>query len=151
MQRNIHFSSERHDWETPRYLFDGLNAEFGFELDVCATAATAKCRRYFTADDDGLTKDWEGSCWMNPPYGREIEQRMKKAAQSARDGALVVCLVPARTDTRWWHKYATLGEIRYLRGRLKFGNAKNSAPFPTAIVIFRPPRMGDAKRREELR
>ena len=62
MQRNIHFSSERHDWETPRYLFDGLNAEFGFELDVCATAETANCRRYFTADDDGLTKDWEGSC-----------------------------------------------------------------------------------------
>ena len=88
---------------------------------------------------------------MNPPYGREIERWMKKAAQSARDGALVVCLVPARTDTRWWHKYATLGEIRYLRGRLKFGNAKNSAPFPTAIVIFRRPRMGDAKRREELR
>jgi len=79
---------------------------------------------------------------MNPPYGREIERWMKKAAQSVRDGALVVCLVPARTDTRWWHKYATLGEIRYLRGRLKFGNAKNPAPFPSAIVIFRPPRTG---------
>ncbi len=79
---------------------------------------------------------------MNPPYGREIERWMKKAAQSARDGALVVCLVLARIDTRWWHKYATLGEIRYLRGRLKFGNAKNSAPFPIAVVIFRPQRTG---------
>jgi phage N-6-adenine-methyltransferase len=143
VQRNVHFSSERQDWETPQYLFDGLNAEFGFELDFCATPETAKCQRYFTPDDDGLSQLWEGSCWMNPPYGREIERWMRKAVESAFHGALIVCLVPARTDTRWWHKYATRGEIRYLRGRLKFGKAKNSAPFPSAIIIFRPPRTGE--------
>lgn len=145
MERNVHFSSELQDWETPQYLFDGLNAEFGFEVDVCATAETAKCRKYYSCEEDGLSKTWGGSCWMNPPYGREIESWMKKAVESARKGALVVCLVPARTDTRWWHRYATLGEIRYLRGRLKFGKATNSAPFPSAIVIFRPPHTGGAR------
>lgn len=140
---NVHFQSNKHDWETPQFLFDGLNAEFGFELDVCATEANAKCKRFFSADDDGLKQVWAGVCWMNPPYGREIERWIAKAFESAKSGALVVCLVPARTDTRWWHKYVTRGEIRYLRGRLKFGTAENSAPFPSAIVIFRPPRTGD--------
>ena len=137
-KRNVHFMSERHDWETPQFLFDGLNAEFGFELDVCATAENAKCRRFFTLADDGLAQVWTGVCWMNPPYGRDIEMWMKKAFHSSEMGALVACLVPARTDTRWWHKYSMRGEIRYLRGRLKFGNCENSAPFPSAVVIFRP-------------
>ena len=142
MQKNVHFRSQRHDWETPQFLFDGLNAEFGFELDVCATVENAKCKRYFSEEDDGLSQTWEGVCWMNPPYGREIGRWMRKAFGSARDGATVVCLVPARTDTAWWHKYAARGEIRYLRGRLKFNGAENSAPFPSAIVIFRPPKCG---------
>ena len=146
MPENIHFSSERHDWETPQYPFDGLNAEFRFELDVCATAVTAKCRRYFSLEDDALSQPWGGVCWMNPPYGRQIELWMRKAVESALAGALVVCLVPARTDTRWWHQYATRGEIPYLRGRLKFGQAANSAPFPSAIVVLRPPRIGEATR-----
>ena len=143
MTSNVHFMAERQDWETPQFLFDGLNAEFGFELDVCATAENAKCKRYFSEQDDGLTQIWEGVCWMNPPYGRQIERWMKKAFESAREGALVVCLVPARTDTRWWHKYAMWGEIRYLRGRLRFGSSANSAPFPSAVVVFRPPNCGD--------
>jgi phage N-6-adenine-methyltransferase len=134
--------SERHDWETPQFLFDGLNAEFGFELDVCAISDNAKCKRFFSPTEDGLRQKWEGTCWMNPPYGREIESWMKKALHSSREGALVVCLVPARTDTRWWHKYAMRGEIRFLRGRLRFGGSENSAPFPSAIVIFRPPKCG---------
>ena len=142
MQRNLHFMSKRSDWETPQFLFDGLNAEFGFEVDVCATAETAKCKRYFTKEDDGLAQQWEGTCWMNPPYGRVIGRWMQKAFEASLVGAIVVCLVPARTDTRWWHKYAMRGEIRYLRGRLRFGNAQNSAPFPSAIVIFRPPTAG---------
>lgn len=146
MNHNVHFKSDRHDWETPQFLFDGLNAEFRFELDVCATAKTAKCRRYFTPEDDGLKQDWDGVCWMNPPYGREIEQWMAKAVDAAHRGALVVCLVPARTDTRWWHKYARRGEIRYLRGRLRFGEATNAAPFPSAIVVLRPPLTGEAAR-----
>ena len=130
--------SKRRDWETPQFLFDGLNAEFGFERDVCATAENAKCRDFFTPEDDALAQRWEGVCWMNPPYGREIARWMKKAFESARQGATVVCLVPARTDTRWWHRYAMRGEIRYLQGRLKFSRSGGRAPFPSAIVIFRP-------------
>ena len=139
MQNNVHFKSERHDWATPQFLFDGLKAEFGFDLDVCATAENAKYKRFFTETVDGLSQQWEGVCWMNPPYGRAIGKWMQKGYESSREGALVVCLVPARTDTRWWHKYAMRGEIRYLRGRLKFGSSTNSAPFPSAVVIFRPP------------
>ena len=142
MTRNVHYMSERHDWETPQFLFDGLNAEFGFEVDVCATAENAKCRKFFTPEDNGLVQHWEGVCWVNPPYGREIERWMRKALESAQQGATVVCLVPARTDTKWWHRYAMRGEVRYLRGRLKFSNSENSAPFPSAVVIFRPPIWG---------
>jgi len=120
-------------------LFRALNAEFGFGLDVCATAENAKCDRFFTPAEDGLAQKWEGVCWMNPPYGRAIGDWMKKAFESSREGATVVCLVPARTDTAWWHQFAVRGEIEYLQGRIKFGNAKNSAPFPSAIVVFRPP------------
>jgi site-specific DNA-methyltransferase (adenine-specific) len=75
---------------------------------------------------------------MNPPYGREIGKWMKKAVEEWKRGNTVVCLVPARTDTAWWHDYAIKGEIRFIRGRLKFGGGKSSAPFPSAIVIFRP-------------
>ena len=138
--QNVHFLSQQDNWETPQFLFDGLNAEFRFDIDVCATVATAKCKRFFSPEEDGLSQTWSGTCWMNPPYGRQIERWMRKAFESSRSGALVVCLVPARTDTGWWHKYAMRGEIRYLRGRLKFGDATNSAPFPSAIVIFRPPK-----------
>jgi phage N-6-adenine-methyltransferase len=144
MSTKVHFMSERSDWETPQFLFDGLNAEFGFELDVCAAPHNAKCKQYYTATVDGLAQNWTGVCWMNPPYGREIEKWIRKAFESAENGALVVCLVPARTDTRWWHRYVLRGEIRFLKGRLKFGGSKNSAPFPSAIVIFRPPTRGKA-------
>lgn len=132
------FSSETDMWATPQWLFDELNHEFGFETDVCAVDGNAKCLKYFTPEIDGLSQTWEGVCWMNPPYGRTIGKWMKKAFESSTDGATVVCLVPARTDTAWWHDYAIHGEVRFLRGRLKFGDAKNSAPFPSAVVIFRP-------------
>ena len=133
------FKSETDDWATPQYIFDGLDAEFGFELDVCASPSNAKCEHYFTVEDDGLSQVWgQRVCWMNPPYGRDIAKWMRKAYESSLDGATVVCLVPARTDTAWWHRYATRGDIRYLRGRLKFGEAINSAPFPSAVVVFRP-------------
>jgi len=81
---------------------------------------------------------WDGVCWMNPPYGRTIGKWMRKAYESSLTGSTVVCLVPARTDTAWWHDYAIKGEVRFLRGRLKFGGSANSAPFPNAVVIFRP-------------
>lgn len=137
---SVHFSSATDDWSTPQSVFDKLDEEFSFTLDVCASPTNAKCRRYFTRDDDGLKQRWASErCWMNSPYGREIEAWMAKAYRAAGRGALVVCLVPARTDTAWWHDYATLAaEIRFLRGRLRFGSAEHAAPFPSAIVIFRP-------------
>jgi phage N-6-adenine-methyltransferase len=135
---SVHFSSATDLWATPQDFFDRLNAEFAFETDVCALPENAKCPRYFSPEMDGLAQDWKGVCWMNPPYGRAIGHWMRKAHESATGGATVVCLVPARTDTAWWHDYAKKGEIRFIRGRLRFGNQKNSAPFPSAIVIFRP-------------
>jgi site-specific DNA-methyltransferase (adenine-specific) len=134
------FSSASVDWETPQFLFDGLNAEFGLEVDVCASASNAKCKKYYTEAENGLAQDWGTAvCWMNPPYGRKITGLwMRKAYESARRGATVVCLVPARTDTDWWHRYAKRGEVRLLRGRLRFGGSATAAPFPSAVIIFRP-------------
>jgi phage N-6-adenine-methyltransferase len=117
-----------------------LDAEFGFTLDVCATDANAKCERYFTRADDALQKVWEGVCWMNPPYGRDLGHWVAKAYDSARAGATVVCLVPARTDTAWWREFAHLGEVDFLRGRVSFdGNngAASAAPFPSCVIVFR--------------
>lgn len=139
----VHYSSNTPVWETPQNLFDRLNAEHGFTLDVCALPENAKCSRYYTPDDDGLAQDWKDHvCWMNPPYGREIGKWVKKAYEATfmdwqHEGAKVVCLLPARTDTAWWHDYVLpYGKVDFLRGRLKFGGAENSAPFPSAVVIF---------------
>ena len=123
-------------WSTPRDFFDDYNAVYHFDVDVCATAENALCAKFYSPEDDGLSKEWYGTCWMNPPYGREIGKWMKKAYESSLHGATVVCLVPARTDTAWWHEYAMKGEIEFIRGRLKFGSSKNSAPFPSAVVVF---------------
>jgi len=133
----VHFSSATDLWSTPQEFFDSLISEFSFGLDVCALPENAKCRRYFTPEQNGLAQRWRGICWMNPPYGREIAAWVRKAYESARGGATVVCLLPARTDTAWWHDYCVKGEIRFIRGRLKFGGSKFSAPFPSALVIFR--------------
>ena len=135
---SVHFSSKTCEWSTPQELFDKLDAEFHFTLDVCATKQNAKCKKYFTEKDDGLGMAWPGIVWMNPPYGRVIGQWVEHAFISACAGATVVCLLPARTDTKWWHKYVILnGEVRFLQGRLKFGGCKNNAPFPSAVVVFR--------------
>jgi phage N-6-adenine-methyltransferase len=131
------FSSLTDEWETPQELFDKLDAEFNFNLDPCCTKENAKCKRFFTKEDDGLSQEWSGSVYVNPPYGREIIKWCKKSYESSLFGALVVMLVPARTDTKWWHEYAMKAqEIRFIRGRIKFGGCKNSAPFPSAILIF---------------
>jgi phage N-6-adenine-methyltransferase len=135
-------SSLTDEWATPQKLFDELHAEFHFETDVCANESNTKCRVFFTKEQNGLLQDWTGVCWMNPPYGRQIGEWMQKAYASAESGrATVVCLVPARTDTRWWHDYAMKGEFRLIRGRVKFvdsqGGGEKPAPFPSAIVIFR--------------
>ena len=137
---SVHFSSKTDMWATPQAFFDKYDQIYHFELDVCATAENAKCKHYFTEEEDGLAQEWTGVCFMNPPYGREIIHWMRKAYESSLKGATVVCLVPARTDTKWWHEYAMQGEIEFIRGRLKFGDSKNSAPFPSAVVIFYPTR-----------
>ena len=140
---NVHYSSDRTDWSTPQDLFDELNEEFHFNIDVCASHHNAKCNEYYTIETDGLSQKWEGVCFCNPPYGREIPKWIKKAFESSLDGATIVCLIPSRTDTTWWHDYIIGGdaEIRFIRGRIKFvldGVEGNSAPFPSAIVIFHP-------------
>lgn len=139
MNNEVMFSSKTCEWETPQAFFDALNDEFHFELDVCATDENAKCPQYFTEEQDGLSQRWYGRCWMNPPYGREIGKWVRKAYESVVTGEcqLVCCLLPARTDTAWWHGYCIKGKIRFVRGRLKFGGSKNSAPFPSAVVIFK--------------
>jgi phage N-6-adenine-methyltransferase len=134
------FSSNRHDWETPQDLFATLDAEFGFDIDVCATTETAKCRRFFSPQQDGLRQAWRGVCWMNPPYGSALPKWIAKAYEESLHGATVVCLVPARTDTKWWHDFAMRGEIRLIQGRLRFGRGQYTAPFPSAIIVFRPKR-----------
>jgi phage N-6-adenine-methyltransferase len=134
----VHFSSEADEWETPQDFFDVLNSEFQFTTDVCSLPSSAKCRRYFSPEDDGLSKPWTGRCWMNPPYGDEIQKWIRKAAfESAKDRTTIVaCLLPARVDTSWWWDYCRFAEVRFMRGRLKFGTAPSAAPFPSAVVIF---------------
>ena len=145
---DVHFSSRTPEWSTPDDLFAELNGIFHFDLDACASPANAKCTRYFTKEQDALRRTWRGTVWMNPPYGREIAAFMRKAHEESLAGATVVCLVPSRTDTDWWHRYAKRGHVIFLRGRLKFGGASTSAPFPSAIVIFWGGRLGQATRPE---
>ena len=121
-----------------RRFYQKYNDVFNFETDVCATHENAKCANYYTEETNGLSQNWKGICWMNPPYGRTIGKWMKKAYESSLSGSTVVCLVPARTDTKWWHDYAMKGDIEFIKGRLKFGGSKNSAPFPSAVVVFNP-------------
>ena len=133
---NVHFLSQTNEWATPQRMFDELNEEFQFSLDPCATQDNAKCSKYFTKEVDGLSQSWDGEkVFMNPPYGREIGKWVQKMATSKL--SLGVALLPARTDTKWFHDYI-LGkaEIRFVKGRLKFGNAKDNAPFPSMIVIW---------------
>lgn len=138
---NVHFLSETVEWATPQDLYDKLDREFGFEVDVCATKENSKCgESFWSKKDDGLKQDWEARhCFMNPPYGREIGKWIQKAYESKAN--VVVAVLPARTDTKWFHDFIykkPTVEIRFLKGILKFGGSKNSAPFPSMIVIFRP-------------
>ena len=148
LRLDVHFSSQTAEWSTPDDLFRELDAIFQFDLDVCASPANAKSARFFTKDQNALIQEWRGTAWMNPPYGREIAAFMRKAYEESLLGATVVCLVPSRTDTGWWHRFAKRGQVIFLRGRLKFGGATSSAPFPSAIVIFWGGRLGQATRLE---
>jgi len=130
------FTNNTDLWSTPRWLFDKLNEQYHFNLDPCANSKNAKCEIYFDEQVDGLKQVWDGAIFMNPPYGREIGKWIKKAYESSLNGATVVCLLPSRTDTRWFHDYCVKGRIEFLKGRLKFGDGKNPAPFPSMIVVF---------------
>ena len=125
------------DWATPNDLFAKLDERYGFTLDVAASATNAKCKNYFTQEQNGLEQEWTGVVWCNPPYGRGIRDWVRKAYESYYlNGATVVLLLPARTDTAWFHDYALKGKVEFLRGRLKFGNSKTAAPFPSILVRF---------------
>ena len=137
--RKVMFSSKTAEWTTPQAFYDRLNQEFNFTLDPCCTDETAKCSTYYTEADDGLAQPWAGhSVFMNPPYGRSIKDWIRKAYEESRKhNTVVVALIPARTDTRYWHDYCMeASEIRFIKGRLKFGESNNSAPFPSAVVVF---------------
>ena len=133
------FSSKSDQWATPQHLFDVLNAEFNFDLDVCATEFDAKCNHFYSPEIDGLKQEWHGNCFMNPPYS-EIRTWIKKASYESKEhGSTVVCLVPARTDTKWMQEICCDAyEIRLIKGRLHFNESPNSAPFPSCIVVFKP-------------
>ena len=160
----VHFTNKSNEWETPRSLFKKLDDEFNFTIDVCATKESAKCERFYTKQTNGLAQSWENEvAFMNPPYGREIGTWVEKAYRESLNGAVVVCLIPARTDTRYWHDYIfPNAEIRFLKGRVKFLNSGEEveyieqlglfgeeksevvssdgdmpAPFPSAVVIFK--------------
>ena len=132
-------------WGTPDALYLPLHAEFGFTLDVAADPGNHKTPRYYSPSDDGLSRPWTGVVWCNPPYGQGIGRWVAKAWSSARAGATVVCLLPSRTDTSWWHEYVMrASEVRYLRGRIRFTGGTHRAPFGSAVVVFRPPAAAQA-------
>lgn len=132
------FSSARQDWATPQRFFDAIDDEFGFTLDACALPENAKCFRYYTPHDDALSQPWPGVVWMNPPYGYQIGKWVRKAYEESQTNArFVVGLIPAKTDTSWWHDYVMrAAEIRFIRGRLRFGGVNVNAPFPSAVVVW---------------
>lgn len=157
--QKLMFSSETSVWSTPQDLFDKLSAKYGpFDLDVCALPENAKTKLYFSPEDDALTRDWEipfegfmttARCWMNPPYGRHnggIGAWIKKAKEESDKGCIVCCLLPVRTDTKWFHDVVLAAakekrvKLEFLRGRVKFGGADNGAPFPSMVVVFYPPK-----------
>lgn len=140
MNTDVMFSSKTDEWATPQEFFDDLNREFHFTLDPCALPHNAKCEKFYSPKDDGLIQNWGGEkVFCNPPYGRAISEWVRKCyTEAQKPNTTVVALIPARTDTKYFHKYiyGKAKEIRFIKGRLKFGNSKNSAPFPSMVVIF---------------
>lgn len=140
--RRAMFTSTKNDeWRTPKAFFDGLDAEFHFTLDVAASETNHQCERYFTKEADALSQQWEGVCWCNPPYGPAIAKWTQKAVDECSRGVTTVMLVPARTDTIWFHGHVLpfASEIRFIRRRLIYmDNPRRSSPFPSMVVVFRP-------------
>ena len=154
---DVHFSSKSNEWETPPEFFAKLNAEFNFDLDVAATDENHLCDTYFTINNSALDKNWSEygkRAWMNPPYGRDMPKFVKYAYEQSQNGIIIVCLIPARTDTKVFYDYCRKGEIRFITGRLTFKNREfptydedgelvdNPAPFPSCLVIFGGPNDG---------
>ena len=135
MLNNSLFSSKETKWETPLKLFEKIDNEYNFTLDVCALPENAKCKEFFTPEIDGLSQKWRGVVWLNPPYGREQTKWVKKASESE---CISVCLIPSRTDTKLWQEiiFKKAKAICFLKGRLKFGCSNNAAPFPSALIVF---------------
>ena len=138
--QKVMFSSKTGDWATPQHFFEKLDWRFGpFNLDPCANPHNTKCANFYTEAEDGLSKDWSGhTVFVNPPYGRGIDKWIEKAyTESMNPDTRVVMLIPARTDTKYWHSYVMRGaEVHFIKGRLKFGTAENCAPFPSAVIVF---------------
>ena len=135
----VHYSSDKQTWETPQDFFDKLDAIYGFTLDACAEWHTAKVDCYYTKEQDALNQDWKGVVWCNPPYGREQAKFVLKAyKESVKHNSTVVVLIPARPDTKLWQNtiFPNANQVCFIKGRLKFGGAKESAPFPSALVVF---------------
>ena len=145
MNKDLMFSSKTNEWATPQWLFDQLDGLYGFTLDPCASAENTKCTKYYTQEEDGLSKSWAWEIvFMNPPYGRKQKDWIKKAYEESHS-CVVIALIPARTDTKAWHEYIFKNQgnglldgvsVQFLAGRLKFGDSKNAAPFPSALVKF---------------
>ena len=139
MNNGTIYSSKTDMWATPIELFKMLDMEFHFTLDPCCTHENAKCHKHYTKEENGLLQDWSGeTVFCNPPYGRELKKWVKKCAEeSVKPGTTIVMLVPSRTDTEWFQKYVYHhAELRFIKGRIKFGEGKNHAPFASMIVIF---------------
>jgi phage N-6-adenine-methyltransferase len=140
---NALYSSRSEEWATPQAFYDALDLEFHFTLDAAASKENAKCSQYIDKGQDALNMSWNyfttgDRVWCNPPYGRSIGKWFAKARAEAARGALVVMLAHARTDTQWWHEHVQgiATEVRFVKGRLRFGDSKNSAPFPSAVIIY---------------
>lgn len=133
------FASETIEWATPDSIWLPLHAEFHFTMDVCATRENARCLSYWTKEHDGLQQVWGGVCWMNPPYGRDLPRWLAKALAESSRGVTTVALIPARTNTAWFHELCLKqAEVRFVKGRPKFGDADHGLPFPLAVVIYYP-------------
>ena len=141
METKVMFSSQSGEWSTPQDFYDKLNEEFHFTLDPCADDSNHKCEKYYTVEQDGLAQDWSGeSVFCNPPYGRDVAKWVRKSFYEVYFGKcrLAVMLLHARTDTKWFHQYVyNKSEVRFVRGRLRFGDQEQPAPFPSMVVVFR--------------
>ena len=136
--KKVMFSSKSDEWGTPANFFNKLNLVYNFTLDPCATAQNTKCKNFYTIEDNGLEKSWEGeTVFVNPPYSKVKDWVAKCHRESLKPNTTIVMLIPSRTDTRWWHQYCmTAHQIFFVKGRLRFEGGEHSAPFPSAVVVF---------------